>query len=162
MLNILMLTLTLATPKVGELAPDFTATDADGRVQALSTLVKQGPVILAFFPKAFTPGCTKELKAYGTQDAALKTAKAQLLAISADDRDKMAEFRTSLNATFSFIPDPDAKLITLYDVKVPVLTLASRTTFVIDGNRRIVSITTGNEAIDPKEALQAAQQACGR
>lgn len=43
-------------PKEGEVAPDFTATDTDGRTFTLSDLVKSGPVILAFFPKAFTPG----------------------------------------------------------------------------------------------------------
>jgi thioredoxin-dependent peroxiredoxin len=45
-----------AVPQVGETAPDFTVTDTDGKKHVLSDLVKQGPVILAFFPKAFTPG----------------------------------------------------------------------------------------------------------
>lgn len=45
-----------ATPKVGDVAPDFTATDTDGKVYKLSELVKEGPAIVAFFPKAFTPG----------------------------------------------------------------------------------------------------------
>jgi len=41
---------------VGDIAPDFVATDTDGQVQELSKLVTHGPVILVFFPKAFTPG----------------------------------------------------------------------------------------------------------
>lgn len=45
-----------ATPKVGDVAPDFTATDTDGKVYKLSEFVKEGPVIVAFFPKAFTSG----------------------------------------------------------------------------------------------------------
>ena len=45
-----------ATPKVGDVAPDFTAKDTDGKELKLSQMVKQGPVILAFFPKAFTGG----------------------------------------------------------------------------------------------------------
>ena len=45
-----------AIPQVGETAPDFTVTDTDGKPLTLSQLVKQGPVILAFFPKAFTGG----------------------------------------------------------------------------------------------------------
>lgn len=48
--------LAAATPKVGEVAPDFSAVDTDGKTLKLSELVKQGPVILAFFPKAFTGG----------------------------------------------------------------------------------------------------------
>jgi peroxiredoxin len=45
-----------AVPQVGETAPDFTVTDTDGKQYTLSQMVKQGPVILAFFPKAFTGG----------------------------------------------------------------------------------------------------------
>ena len=45
-----------SAPKLGDVAPDFTATDSDGNTVSLSALLKQGPVILAFFPKAFTPG----------------------------------------------------------------------------------------------------------
>jgi peroxiredoxin len=45
-----------ATPQTGEVAPDFTAKDTTGKAYTLSEMVKQGPVIVAFFPKAFTPG----------------------------------------------------------------------------------------------------------
>jgi len=45
-----------STPKVGDPAPDFSAKDTDGNTVTLSTMLKDGPVILAFFPKAFTPG----------------------------------------------------------------------------------------------------------
>ena len=45
-----------AAPQVGDLAPDFTAVDTEGKSYTLSALVKNGPVIVAFFPKAFTPG----------------------------------------------------------------------------------------------------------
>jgi peroxiredoxin len=44
------------TPVVGDVAPDFTVTDVDGNELSLSKLVERGPVVLAFFPKAFTPG----------------------------------------------------------------------------------------------------------
>ena len=45
-----------APPQIGQKAPDFTAVDTQGNTIQLSQLVKKGPVILAFFPKAFTPG----------------------------------------------------------------------------------------------------------
>jgi peroxiredoxin len=45
-----------APPPVGDIAPDFTAVDTEGKEYTLSEMVKQGPVIVAFFPKAFTPG----------------------------------------------------------------------------------------------------------
>lgn len=43
-------------PKVGDVAPDFTVTDTEGRTWKLSEMVEQGPAVIAFFPKAFTPG----------------------------------------------------------------------------------------------------------
>jgi len=55
-LPVLAIMLGAATLKVGDQAPDFTLPDTDGRPVALSSLLAQGPVILAFFPKAFTPG----------------------------------------------------------------------------------------------------------
>jgi len=56
MLSALAATLLLATPAVGDVAPDFTATNIDGVEVTLSKLVEKGPVVVAFFPKAFTPG----------------------------------------------------------------------------------------------------------
>jgi peroxiredoxin len=58
-MNALSLVAALAVasaPKVGDVAPDFTAKDSAGNSVTLSTMLKDGPVILAFFPKAFTPG----------------------------------------------------------------------------------------------------------
>jgi thioredoxin-dependent peroxiredoxin len=46
----------MSIPKIGEAAPEFTVTDTEGNTHRLSELVERGPVILAFFPKAFTPG----------------------------------------------------------------------------------------------------------
>lgn len=57
--------------------------------------------------------------------------------------------------------DTEGKLIALYDVKTPVVTFAKRTTFVIGKDRRITSVTTGGDAVDPREAVDSATVACG-
>ena len=56
MLPLLLTSLLAAQPAVGDVAPDFTVKDVDGVELTLSSLVERGPVVLAFFPKAFTPG----------------------------------------------------------------------------------------------------------
>ena len=56
MLSILTASLLAAQPGVGDVAPDFTVKDIDGVELTLSSLVERGPVVVAFFPKAFTPG----------------------------------------------------------------------------------------------------------
>ena len=67
----------------------------------------------------------------------------------------MAKFKESLKAQFPFIPDPDAKLTNLYDVKTPVLKLANRYTFVIGEERKVLKVDEGKDAIDPKAAIAA-------
>lgn len=56
MLSLVVSALMAAQPVVGDVAPDFTVTDVDGAELTLSSLVERGPVVMAFFPKAFTPG----------------------------------------------------------------------------------------------------------
>ena len=65
----------------------------------------------------------------------------------------MAKFKESLKAPFPFIPDPDAKLTNLYDVKTPVLAYANRYTFVIGEERKILKVESGKDAIDPNGAI---------
>ncbi len=67
----------------------------------------------------------------------------------------MARFKESLKAPFPFVPDPDAKLTNLYDVKTPVLKLSNRYTFVIGEERKILKVESGKDAIDPNGAIVA-------
>ncbi len=85
----LVMGLFAAAPKVGDIAPDFTVKDIEGKTYHLSEVVKSGPVILAFFPKAFTPGCTKELTAYSGRYDDIRKRKGTVLAVSADDVDTL-------------------------------------------------------------------------
>ncbi|MBL0699151.1 peroxiredoxin [Comamonas sp. JC664] len=144
-----------AIPQAGETAPDFTAKDSTGKVHTLSELVKQGPVILAFFPKAFTGGCTKELKAYRDRYADVQKAQGQVLAISMDDAETLARFKADLNAPFAFIPDPEGHIVTAYDVKMPMVSVPKRYTFVVGEDRKILKVESGSDAIDPNGAIVA-------
>ena len=56
MLTLVLTSFLAAQPAIGEVAPDFTVKDVDGVELTLSSLVERGPVVVAFFPKAFTPG----------------------------------------------------------------------------------------------------------
>ena len=65
----------------------------------------------------------------------------------------MTRFKESLKAQFPFIPDPDAKLTNLYDVKTPVVSYANRYTFVIGEDRKVLKVESGKDAIDPNGAI---------
>jgi thioredoxin-dependent peroxiredoxin len=157
MLNSLLVVgwLSAAVPQVGDTAPDFTVKDTAGTQYTLSEMVKKGPVIVAFFPKAFTGGCTKELKAYRDRYKDIEQAQGQVLAFSTDDAQTLTRFKTELNAPFAFIPDPDGKVVGAYDVKMPVVTVSKRYTFVVGEDRKVLKVDEGKDAIDPTGAIAA-------
>lgn len=142
-----------STPKPGDVVPDFTCTDTEGRTHTLSAMLQQGPVVVAFFPKAFTSVCTRELKGYRDRHAELAQAHGQVLAVSMDDAPTMAKFKQSLGANFTFVPDPEGNLVRLFDVKMPLLSMPRRFTFVIGEGRRIVKVEAGKDAADPGGAI---------
>ncbi|MBE4751841.1 redoxin domain-containing protein [Corallococcus sp. ZKHCc1 1396] len=144
-----------AIPQVGDTAPDFTVKDTVGTSYTLSEMVKTGPVIVAFFPKAFTGGCTKELTAYRDRYKDIEKVQGQVLAFSTDDAETLARFKAELKAPFAFIPDPDGKVVAAYDVKMPVVTVSKRYTFVVGEDRKVLKVDEGKDAIDPTGAIVA-------
>jgi|GEM_PF-110001 len=147
-----------AVPNVGDTAPDFTVKDTDGKVYILSELVKQGPVIVAFFPKAFTGGCTKELKAYTARHSDIEKLQGRVLAFSTDDAATLKRFKDELKAPFPFIPDPEGKVVEAYDVKMPLVTVSKRYTFVVGEGRKVLKVDSGGDAIDPSGAITSCTQ----
>ena len=155
MLAPLVATLLSAAPAVGSVAPDFTVKDIDGQELQLSKLVEQGPVILAFFPKAFTSGCTQEMQAYRDRSAEIRKLNGKVIAVSMDDAATLLKWRNQLKAPQTFVADPGGGLVKLYDVKLPVLGMAQRHTFVIGAGRIVLEHTEGGDAIDPSKAVTA-------
>lgn len=85
----------------------------------------------------------------------MERAKAQVLAVSMDDRDELKRFKAELKAPFAMVPDPDGNLVKLFDVKMPVVSHAQRYSFVIGSGRRILKVQSGSDAIDPSGAIAA-------
>jgi peroxiredoxin len=86
-----------AALKVGDKAPDFTTTGAVGGKEFklhLADQLKKGPVVLYFFPKAFTSGCTAEAHAFSQSIGDFKKAGAQVVGMSADDLKTLHDFST--------------------------------------------------------------------
>lgn len=149
----LVLTLSLAAqPAVGELAPDFTVKTADGVELNLTQLTEKGAVVLAFFPKAFTPGCTAELTAYVKQYDTIKKAGGEVVVVSSDDDLTARKFKDSLKAPFHFVGDRKLELIKSYDVKGFLFPIAKRITFVIGAGRKVLAVHEGGDTMDPSKA----------
>lgn len=147
-----------ATPKVGDAAPDFTVRDIDGRHLRLSQLVQKGPVLLAFFPRAFTTGCARQLRGYHEQRKQLHKSGTRVVAISTDDAKTLRRFRASLGADYTFVSDHDGELTSLYALGEPDGS-ARHAAFVIDGAGRVLRVDSGSNAIDVTSAVSACDHA---
>lgn len=159
-IHLLMVFVAATSLRVGDRAPDFTATDTEGRAVVLSKLLANGPVVLTFYPKAFTSGCTKQMKQYGELQNSFSSVRAQIVAVSADDLETQRKFRADTNALFPYIADPEGRIIELYGIKTPVVTFAKRTTFVIGADGLIKAIRAGDDVIDVPATLEDVRRTC--
>ena len=101
--------------KVGDSAPDFTAPDQNGDTVTLSELKGQH-VLIFFYPKDNTPGCTKEACAFRDQFSAFKSKKVVLLGISPDSVKSHDKFATKFELPFTLVSDSDRKIVNAYGV----------------------------------------------
>ncbi|MBS2021732.1 MAG: peroxiredoxin [Deltaproteobacteria bacterium] len=142
-------------PKIGALAPAFSLETTAGKKAQLSDYAGK-TLVLAFFPKAFTGGCTQEMKGYQATQPKFVEGDAQILGVSVDDLETQKKFAESLGLQFPLMSDPEGTAAKAYGVYGMMgLKLAARTTFVIDGTGHVVQIIEGKDAIDPASALEA-------
>jgi peroxiredoxin len=144
--------------KVGEMAPDFQLSSSTGKPIKLSDFRGKQTVVLAFFPAAFTGGCTKEMTAYTAEINKFKQAGAQVLAISTDNQPTLNHWAGELKSDYPYLSDFQRKVSAEYGVLIPERGIANRTTFVIDKNGKIQHIDEGNAAVD----ISGAATACSR
>ncbi len=126
--------------KQGDRAPDFTAPDQTGAPVRLTEMLADGPVVLFFYPKAFTPGCTKESCHFRDLATEFAEVGAQRLGISVDDVARQAEFASQYGLDYPVLSDPDRSIAKLYGVKRPGPLSNKRKTFVIGTDRRIIEV----------------------
>jgi peroxiredoxin Q/BCP len=117
--------------KPGDPAPPFTAKTQDGSTFDLSQRKGQWTV-LYFYPKAGTPGCTKQADGFRDGIAAIREQGADVFGVSTDTVESQAAFHKDENLSFTLLADPDGTVTDLYGAKMPVLTVAKRWTFIID------------------------------
>jgi peroxiredoxin Q/BCP len=142
---------------VGSKAPDFTTTGAlAGKPFKLhlAEQLKHGPVVLYFFPKAFTSGCTLEAHAFSDATADFKKLGARVIGMSADDLPTLQQFSVKECRNKFPVATADPKLRETYDVVLQQKPdYANRTSYVIAPSGKIVMEYTN---LDPSEHVQRA------
>lgn len=145
--------------KVGDMAPDFTLPSTAGGKVTLSDFRGKQTVVLAFFPAAFTGGCTKEMQTYQLGIDKFKGTDTAVFGVSEDNTPSQKEFATKLGLGFPLLSDfATRKVAEAYGVLIPSMGIANRVTFVIDKDGRIAYMEAGKDAI----AILGAGDACSR
>jgi len=131
--------------KVGQKAPDFTAMNDKGEKVKLAEL-KGKKVVLYFYPKDDTPGCTKEACAFRDGIDEIKSRGAVVMGVSADSVDSHKKFKSKFDLNFPLLADSDKKMVEAYGVWKEKSMYGKkymgieRTTFVIDEQGKIAHI----------------------
>ncbi len=117
---------------IGQAAPPFLLKAQDGSEISLAARQGKGWTVLYFYPKAGTPGCTKQACAFRDSIQAIRNQNAEVYGISTDEVKNLQDFHQKHKLSFDLLSDPDAKVTDAYGVKMPVLKMAKRWTFIID------------------------------
>jgi thioredoxin-dependent peroxiredoxin len=122
---------------MGGRAPEFTLPDQDEQSISLSTLLRDGPLILYFYPADFTPGCTREACAMRDLHTEIQQAGLDVAGVSPQTPASHRAFREKYHLPFTLLSDVDKFVIGMYDVLGPLGIGTRRATYLIDQARYI-------------------------
>lgn len=132
--------------KVGDKAPDFSLVDQDGTPVKLSDRKGKGWTVLFFYPKADTPGCTKQACAFRDSIKVIRGKNAEIFGVSVNTVAEQKKFHDKHKINFPLLCDQKSEVAEKYGVKMPVIGIAKRWTFVIDPELTIRNI---DKDVDP-------------
>lgn len=127
------------TLQVGSQAPDFTGQMHSGEQIRLADYAGKF-VVLYFYPKAFTMGCTRETVAFQKNYQAIEALGAQIIGISTDDVTQQCDFAQKHAVQFPLIADSDEKICRAYQAYRSLLSVAKRVTYIINPQGKIAAV----------------------
>jgi peroxiredoxin len=144
--------------EVGSVAPDFTLKDENGKDVTLSSLRGRN-VVLMFYPLAFSPVCTKELRDIAATADRYEASNAEVVAVSVDSQYTLNAFKKHENLSAHLLADfhPKGAVAQQYGTYIDGIGIAGRATFVIDKDGKVVHKVTSEvlQPRDPQEYLTA-------
>lgn len=139
---------------VGDMAPDFVLKSQFGLDVRLSDFRGKKPVVLYFYPKDFTSGCTKEACAFRDSYEAFKDAGAEVIGVSTGTSEKHGEFAAAFKLPFILLADIGASVRALYGVPTSLGLIPGRVTYIIDKDGVVRHIF--NSQMNPEKHVEEA------
>jgi thioredoxin-dependent peroxiredoxin len=148
--------MTAAAVGVGDRAPNKTLKDQHGTEVVLESLWARGIVVLYFYPKDDTPGCTAEAKGFRDDYEDFLAAGAQVVGVSSDSVDSHRRFAQKYRLPFTLLADPDGGLRRAFAVPSTLGVLAGRVTYVID-TKGVVRMVFNSQLRAKRHIVEALQ-----
>ena len=133
-------------PKVGDTAPLIQGQDQDGKTWKLADVVGKKVVLLYFYPKDDTPGCTKQACGFRDRMADLKKDKVEVIGVSFDSPASHQKFIAKYNLNFPLLADTDGKIADAYGARITDRDMARRVSFLIGLDGKIAHVTDSPSA----------------
>jgi peroxiredoxin Q/BCP len=143
---------------VGDPAPDFSLEGTDGKTYTLSQFKGKQAVVLAWYPKAYTSGCTIECKSLAQNGNLIRQYDAVYFMASVDPIDKNKGFAAEQRADFPLLSDPTKETAKAYGV-LNTMGIASRVTFVIGADGKVLAV---DRNVNPATAAQDIASTLGK
>lgn len=124
--------------KIGDQAPLFKLPSTGGGQFDLSQ--KKSPLILYFYPKDFTPGCTTEACSFRDSFTIFKNLDVEVVGISTDTLAKHQKFKETHSLPFELLSDVSGQVCKAYKSYIPILSIAKRVTYLLDADHKIVAV----------------------
>jgi peroxiredoxin Q/BCP len=142
--------------KVGDPAPDFEGPTADGTRLGLKDFVGKKNVVLYFYPKDDTPGCTKEACSFRDNLQPIRSMRAEIVGVSLDSVESHKKFAAKYRLSFPLISDKEKRIAEAYGVLRDTGTSTNRVTFLIDTTGRVAKIFPKVDVTKHTEEIVAA------
>ena len=135
-----------AVPKIGDKAPLVIGKNQDGKTWKLASSIGKKIVLLYFYPKDDTPGCTKEACGLRDRMDELKKDKVEVVGVSFDSAESHQKFIEKHKLNFPLLTDTDGKIAEAYGVRIPGRNFARRVSFLIGLDGKIAHVTESPQA----------------
>ena len=146
--------------KIGDIVPNFTAKDSHGEVFESKSFLGRKPLVIYFYPKDNTPGCTTEACSFRDQYEDFKDLGAEVIGISSDSVKSHHKFARKYELPFILLSDPDKRLRQVFGVRNNLFgLLPGRVTYIIDRNGVVIYIFDSmNAARHIEKALETIRE----